>query len=83
MEKLINWLETSFQPKMSVVNTNVWVTTLKDSMLQMLPMIFVGFHFSALARSSKSSSSCLFPFGTPIRLDHGPALAVRIVPDPV
>lgn len=42
MDKLINWLENSFQPKMNVVNTNVWILTLKDSMLQMLPFIFVG-----------------------------------------
>lgn len=42
MQKLIDWLETSFQPKMNKINHNVWVVTLKDSMLQILPFILLG-----------------------------------------
>lgn len=64
MEKLINWLENSFQPKMSVVNTNVWVVTLKDSMLQVLPMIFVGSIF-CLGTVLESFVELPFSFWTP------------------
>ena len=39
MQKLINWLETSFAPKMNKINHNVWVVTLKDSVMQILPFI--------------------------------------------
>lgn len=42
MQKLINWLETSFQPRMNKINHNVWIVTLKDSMLQILPFILLG-----------------------------------------
>ena len=49
MKKLLKWLETSFSPKMRVVNNNVWVTTLKDSILQVLPFILLGSLFCILA----------------------------------
>ena len=42
MNKLINWLETSFAPKMNKVNHNIWVVTLKDSVMQILPFILLG-----------------------------------------
>lgn len=42
MHKLINWLETSFAPKMNKINHNVWVVTLKDSIMQILPFILLG-----------------------------------------
>lgn len=42
MKKLINWLETSFAPKMNKVNHNIWVVTLKDSVMQILPFILLG-----------------------------------------
>lgn len=42
MGKMIDWLENSFAPKMNVISRNVWVTTIKDAMLQVLPFIFVG-----------------------------------------
>lgn len=48
MKKLINWLENSFAPKMSKVNNNIWVVTLKDSILQVLPFIFMGSIFCVL-----------------------------------
>ena len=38
----MNWLENSFAPKMNAVSRNVWVTAIKDTMLQILPFIFVG-----------------------------------------
>lgn len=42
MNKLINWLEKSFAPKMNKINHNVWVVTLKDSIMQVLPFILLG-----------------------------------------
>lgn len=48
MKKLISWLENDFAPKMSVVNRNVWVVTLKDSIMQVLPFILLGSIFCCL-----------------------------------
>ncbi|MFV0381647.1 MAG: PTS sugar transporter subunit IIC [Breznakia sp.] len=42
MKNLINWLETSFSPKMNKINHNIWVVTLKDSIMQILPFILLG-----------------------------------------
>lgn len=42
MNKLINWLEISFAPKMNKINHNIWVVTLKDSIMQILPFILLG-----------------------------------------
>ena len=42
MQKLIGWMEVSLAPRMNKINNNVWVQTLKDSMMQVLPMILVG-----------------------------------------
>lgn len=49
MKTLINWLENSFTPKMNKINQNVWVVTLKDSIMQTLPFIFLGSIFCMLA----------------------------------
>lgn len=49
MKKLINWLENSFSPKMNKINNNVWIVTVKDSIMQALPFIFVGSIFCCLA----------------------------------
>lgn len=49
MEALIRWLETSLSPRMSKVNNNVWVVTIKDSIMQVLPFILVGSVFAMLA----------------------------------
>ena len=49
MNGLISWLERSFAPRMSKVNNNVWVLTVKDSIMQILPFIFVGSVFAMLA----------------------------------
>ena len=49
MNGLIKWLENSFSPKMNKVNNNVWIVTLKDSIMQALPLIFLGSVFCMLA----------------------------------
>ncbi len=49
MNALVKWLETWFTPKMSKVNNNVWVVTLKDSIMQALPFILLGSVFCVLA----------------------------------
>ena len=48
MEKLIRWLESDFSPKMNKINHNVWVITLKDSIMQILPFILLGSLFCLL-----------------------------------
>lgn len=37
----MNFLNTKFAPKMNKVNRNIWVSVLKDSVLQILPFILV------------------------------------------
>jgi PTS system cellobiose-specific IIC component len=49
MKKFIDWLENSFSPRMSKINNNVWIVTLKDSIMQVLPFIFLGSVFAMLA----------------------------------
>ncbi|MFL0268766.1 PTS sugar transporter subunit IIC [Candidatus Clostridium radicumherbarum] len=49
MKKFTYWLENSFSPKMSKINNNVWVVTIKDSIMQTLPFIFLGSVFCLLA----------------------------------
>ena len=48
MKKLLDWMETSFSPKMNKINHNIWVVTLKDSINQTMPLIFLGSIFSML-----------------------------------
>ena len=48
MKRLVKWLEESFSPKMVKVNNNIWVVTLKDSIMQVLPFILVGSIFCML-----------------------------------
>lgn len=48
MNTLISWLENSFAPKMNKINHNVWVVTLKDSIMQTLPFILLGSIFCCL-----------------------------------
>lgn len=48
MDKLIHWLESDFAPKLNKINHNVWVVTLKDSIMQTLPFILVGSVFCLL-----------------------------------
>lgn len=49
MKGMIHWLETSFAPRLNKVNSNPWIVSLKDSILQTLPFIFVGSVFALLA----------------------------------
>lgn len=49
MSSLIHWLETSFTPRMNKINNNVWIVTLKDSIMQALPVILLGSIFCMLA----------------------------------
>lgn len=48
MDKLISWLEGSFAPKMNKVVENPWILTIKNSVMQALPLIFLGSIFSLL-----------------------------------
>jgi PTS system cellobiose-specific IIC component len=49
VKKFIDWLENSFSPRVSKINNNVWIVTLKDSIMQTLPFIFLGSLFAMLA----------------------------------
>ena len=48
MKNFMSWLENSFAPKMAKINHNVWIVTLKDSIMQVLPFIFLGSLFCML-----------------------------------
>lgn len=48
MNKLIDWLQISFSPKMNRIVQNPWILTIKNSVLQALPLIFLGSIFSLL-----------------------------------
>ncbi|SDZ65885.1 PTS system, cellobiose-specific IIC component [Evansella caseinilytica] len=48
MKKLIHWLEKDFSPIMNKINYNVWVVSLKDSIMQLLPFILLGSVFCLL-----------------------------------
>lgn len=49
MKKIMDWLSNSFAPKMVKVNTNVWIVSIKESIMQVLPFIFLGSIFCMLA----------------------------------
>ncbi|MDR2551881.1 MAG: PTS transporter subunit EIIC [Treponema sp.] len=40
--KALAWLENSFSPALNRVSKNIWVETIKDALLQTLPLILVG-----------------------------------------
>lgn len=48
MSGVLNWMQNSFAPKMNKINHNVWIVTLKDSINQVMPLIFLGSIFSLL-----------------------------------
>lgn len=52
MKKFMNWLETSFQPKMNKFANNRWVSGLKDTINQVMPLIFLGSVFAVLTLPS-------------------------------
>ncbi|MDR1793778.1 MAG: PTS transporter subunit EIIC [Erysipelotrichaceae bacterium] len=49
MKKFINWLETSFAPRLNKISHLSWVVILKDSVNQILPFILLGTVFCVLA----------------------------------
>lgn len=49
MGRLEKWLENSFAPRMMKVNNNVWIMAIKNSVMQTLPLIFLGSFFCLLA----------------------------------
>lgn len=48
MDKVLNWVENNLTPTMNKINHNVWIVTLKDSINQVMPLIFLGSIFSML-----------------------------------
>lgn len=48
MNKLIDWLQMSFSPAINKIVQNPWILTIKNSVLQTLPLIFLGSIFSLL-----------------------------------
>ena len=48
MKKFMDWLETSFTPKMHKFSNNIWISSIKDSMMQVLPFIFLGSLFAMI-----------------------------------
>lgn len=49
MKKIMDWLSNNFAPIMVKVNTNVWIVSIKESIMQVLPFIFLGSIFCMLA----------------------------------
>jgi PTS system cellobiose-specific IIC component len=47
--KAMTWLEESFAPALNKVSRNVWIETIKDSIMQVLPLILVGSVVTMLA----------------------------------
>ena len=82
MQKFINWLENSFAPKMNVVNHNVWVVTLKDSIMQVLPFILLGSLF-CIGTVIEEYVSLPFSFWTPFWMDNGNDFGVGIFLDSI
>lgn len=48
MGKFMNWLENSFAPKMNNVARNAWFAGINDSIMQTMPLIFLGSIFCML-----------------------------------
>jgi PTS system cellobiose-specific IIC component len=40
--KVLVWLEESFAPRANKISSNIWVKTIKNSLMQELPLVFVG-----------------------------------------
>ncbi len=49
MNKFMDWLNKSFAPMMTKINRIVWIVTIKESVMQILPLIFLGSLFVMLA----------------------------------
>ena len=64
MKKFIYWLENSFAPRLNKINNLIWIVTIKDSIMQILPFIFLGSVFCCLA-IIEDYISLPFSFWTP------------------
>lgn len=64
MNKLVKWLNESFAPKMTKFVNNIWVMTIKDSIMQTLPFILLGSVFCCLT-ILENYVSLPFSFWTP------------------
>lgn len=49
MNKFMDWLNKKFAPMMTKINNIVWIVTIKESVMQILPLIFLGSLFVMLA----------------------------------
>jgi PTS system cellobiose-specific IIC component len=47
--KALTWLEESFAPRANKISSNIWVKTIKNSLMQELPLVFVGSLVTILA----------------------------------
>lgn len=66
MEKVMHWLENNFSPAMNKINHNTWIVTLKDSINQIMPLIFLGSIFSMLTLPGSAFGWEWWPnFGVP------------------
>lgn len=52
MKKFMGWLENSFAPKMNKVANNAWIVGIKDTVNQIMPLIFLGSFFCVLTLPS-------------------------------
>src|SRR5690554_3764202 len=52
MKKVMSWLENTFQPKMVKFASNLWMSGLKDTIHQIMPLIFLGSLFVVLTLPS-------------------------------
>ena len=52
MKKIMNWLETGFAPKMNKFANNPWISSIKDTVNQIMPLIFLGSFFCVLTLPS-------------------------------
>ena len=66
MDKVLGWIENNLTPAMNKINHNVWIVTLKDSINQVMPLIFLGSIFSMLTLPGSMFSWEWWPnFGVP------------------
>jgi PTS system cellobiose-specific IIC component len=47
--KVLTWLEESFAPQANKISDNIWIKTIKNSLMQELPLVFVGSLVTILA----------------------------------
>ncbi len=66
MKKLLYFLENKVAPKINKANSNIWIVTMKDSIMQILPLILLGSVFIMLTIPGSHFSISWWPdFWTP------------------